>query len=74
MECENYEQTDLTEGHLKTAFMDRDTMKSFESFLLDDVNQCLWRGEVRVSLTPKPFAVLRHLVEQAGRLVINNSQ
>jgi DNA-binding winged helix-turn-helix (wHTH) protein/tetratricopeptide (TPR) repeat protein len=44
-------------------------MKSFGVFRLDVVNQSLWRGETRVSLMPKPFAVLRHLVEHAGRLV-----
>jgi len=44
-------------------------MRSFEPFRLDVVNQCLWRGETRVSLMPKPFAVLRYLVEHPGRLV-----
>ena len=44
-------------------------MKSFLSFRLDDANQCLWRGDTRVSLMPKPFAVLRYLVEHPGRLI-----
>jgi DNA-binding winged helix-turn-helix (wHTH) protein/tetratricopeptide (TPR) repeat protein len=44
-------------------------MKQFHSFRLDVVNQCLWRGEDRVSLTPKAFDVLRYLVEHADRLV-----
>jgi DNA-binding winged helix-turn-helix (wHTH) protein/tetratricopeptide (TPR) repeat protein len=44
-------------------------MRSFDSFRLDVDNQCLWRGETRVSLMPKPFAVLRYLVEHPGRLV-----
>jgi DNA-binding winged helix-turn-helix (wHTH) protein/tetratricopeptide (TPR) repeat protein len=44
-------------------------MKSFQSFRLDEANQCLWYGETRVSLMPKPFAVLRYLVEHAGQLV-----
>jgi DNA-binding winged helix-turn-helix (wHTH) protein/tetratricopeptide (TPR) repeat protein len=44
-------------------------MKSFQPFRLDDINQCLWHGETRVSLMPKPFAVLRYLVDHAGRLV-----
>src|SRR5262245_65282453 len=44
-------------------------MKSFQAFRLDEVNQCLWRGDTRVTLMPKPFAVLRYLVEHAGRLV-----
>jgi DNA-binding winged helix-turn-helix (wHTH) protein/tetratricopeptide (TPR) repeat protein len=44
-------------------------MKQFRSFRLDIVNHCLWRGEDRVSLTPKAFDVLRYLVEHADRLV-----
>src|SRR5581483_10290221 len=43
-----------------------------QAFRLDEVNQCLWRGEARVSLTPKPFAVLRYLVAHAGRLVTHD--
>ena len=44
-------------------------MKQFHPFRLDTVNHCLWRGEERVSLTPKAFDVLRYLVEHADRLV-----
>src|SRR5271157_1373579 len=48
-------------------------MEEFPPFRLDTANQCLWRrgndGEQRVLLTPKAFAVLRHLVAHAGRLV-----
>jgi DNA-binding winged helix-turn-helix (wHTH) protein len=49
-------------------------MKEFPPFRLDFVNQCLWRrgdgaGEQRIALTPKAFAMLRYLVEHAGRLV-----
>jgi DNA-binding winged helix-turn-helix (wHTH) protein/tetratricopeptide (TPR) repeat protein len=44
-------------------------MKSFRAFRLDTVNHCLWRGAERVSLAPKPFDVLRYLVEHADRLV-----
>jgi DNA-binding winged helix-turn-helix (wHTH) protein/tetratricopeptide (TPR) repeat protein len=44
-------------------------MKSFRAFRLDTVNHCLWRGEERVSLAPKPFDVLRYLVAHADRLV-----
>jgi DNA-binding response OmpR family regulator len=52
----------------------RDSGKVFPPFRLDPVNQCLWRnGEAgqdeRLLLTPKAFAVLRCLVEHAGRLV-----
>ncbi len=44
-------------------------MKAFGPFRLDSVNQCLWRGETRITLTPKVFAVLRHLIDHPGRLV-----
>ncbi len=44
-------------------------MKAFGSFSLDTAEQCLWRDGVRIALTPKVFAVLRHLVEHPGRLV-----
>ncbi len=44
-------------------------MKLFRTFRLDTGNQCLWRGEHRVPLTPKAFDVLRYLVEHPGRLV-----
>jgi predicted ATPase/DNA-binding winged helix-turn-helix (wHTH) protein len=44
-------------------------MKSFLSFRLDESNQCLWRGDTRLALMPKPFAVLCYLVNHAGRLV-----
>ncbi|MGH9839341.1 MAG: AAA family ATPase [Blastocatellia bacterium] len=38
-------------------------------FRLDTVNQCLWREEQAIPLTPKAFALLRQLIEQAGQLV-----
>jgi len=44
-------------------------MKAFGPFRLDPINQCLWRGETRITLTPKVFAVLRFLVDHPGRLV-----
>src|SRR5215469_9314486 len=44
-------------------------MSWFAPFRLDVANQALWRGETRVPIMPKPFAVLRYLVEHAGRLV-----
>lgn len=51
-------------------------MVKFHSFRLDPANQCLWqrqdREETRISLTPKAFAVLRYLVQHAGRLVTQN--
>src|SRR6266404_769163 len=47
-------------------------MKSFQSFRLDTANQCLWHGEERVPIPPKAYDVLRHLVENPGRLVTQN--
>ncbi|HZF30904.1 MAG TPA: AAA family ATPase [Gammaproteobacteria bacterium] len=48
-------------------------MIEFPPFRLDLANQCLWRradrGEERLLLRPKAHAILRHLVERAGRLV-----
>src|SRR5271169_3109250 len=45
------------------------TPKLFATFRLDPANQCLWRSEARIPMAPKVFDVLRHLVENAGRLV-----
>jgi predicted ATPase len=47
-------------------------MKQFEDFRLDTANQCLWRGDVQIALPPKPFAVLRYLVENPGRLITHD--
>ena len=44
-------------------------MKQFESFRLDTANECLWKNRVQINLPPKPFAVLRYLVENPGRLI-----
>ena len=44
-------------------------MWHFPPFRLDVRNQCLWRGDERLALMPKPFAVLVYLVEHAGQLV-----
>jgi TolB-like protein/DNA-binding winged helix-turn-helix (wHTH) protein/Flp pilus assembly protein TadD len=44
-------------------------MKCFHSFRLDTADQCLWRGQERVSIPPKAFDVLRYLVENPVRLV-----
>ena len=43
--------------------------KTFGCFRLDPANERLWRGEQPVALRPKPFAVLKHLVEHRGELV-----
>jgi predicted ATPase len=47
-------------------------MKRFECFGLDLANQCLLRGDAPVDLAPKPFALLRYLVENSGRLVTHD--
>lgn len=44
-------------------------MKRFNEFRLDVGQECLWAGNVRLSLTRKAFAVLNCLVENAGRIV-----
>lgn len=44
-------------------------MLSFPPFLLDPVNEQLWRGADLLALRPKTFAVLHHLAAHAGRLV-----
>lgn len=36
---------------------------------LDTANQCVWRDQVSIPLTPKSFTVLRYLMERAGQLV-----
>jgi predicted ATPase len=47
-------------------------MKQFESFGLDTSNECLWHDGAQIALPPKPFAVLRYLVENPGRLITHN--
>lgn len=37
--------------------------------MLDTANQCLWHDGAQIALPPKPFAVLRYLVENPGRLI-----
>jgi DNA-binding winged helix-turn-helix (wHTH) protein len=44
-------------------------MKQFHSFRLDTKDECLWRDGQRLALTRKAFAVLNHLIGQAGHLV-----
>lgn len=44
-------------------------MQTFGAFQLDFVNECLWHNGQRLTLTPRPFAVLRYLVENPRRLV-----
>jgi DNA-binding winged helix-turn-helix (wHTH) protein len=41
----------------------------FEGFILDLSRGCLRAGERQIDLRPKSFAVLRYLLEHAGRLI-----
>jgi DNA-binding winged helix-turn-helix (wHTH) protein len=40
-----------------------------EPVSIDALNAWVWHGTRRLDLAPKAFAVLRYLIEQAGRLV-----
>src|SRR5271166_932895 len=69
--CVQPEQSRPTAGNLSTVSAGS---KLFDPFRLDTVNQCLWRRKVdgeeeRILLKPKVFAILRYLVDHAGRLV-----
>jgi DNA-binding winged helix-turn-helix (wHTH) protein len=41
----------------------------FDRYVLDFDRGCLFLGGAEITLRPKTFAILRHLVENAGRLV-----
>jgi DNA-binding winged helix-turn-helix (wHTH) protein len=45
----------------------------FDHFHLDPQNARLWRGKRLITLTPKAFAVLCHLVAHAGQLVTKDA-
>src|ERR1700691_3711126 len=47
-------------------------MKQFDCFGLDTANQCLLHNGAPIDLPPKPFAVLRYLVENPGRLITHD--
>lgn len=47
-------------------------MKWFECFALDAANECLLREGAPIALPPKPFAVLRYLVDNPGRLITHD--
>jgi predicted ATPase len=47
-------------------------MKRFAGFALDTSNQCLWQNGAQIALAPKPFAVLRYLIENPGRLITHD--
>lgn len=42
---------------------------SFGPFRFDEINECLWRGSQAIPLRPKPFSVLKYLIEHQGILV-----
>lgn len=47
-------------------------MKQFERFALDTANECLWHEGQQIPLASKPFAVLRYLVDNPGRLITHD--
>ena len=47
-------------------------MQQFGTYRLDLRNECVWCGERQLSLTPRPFSVLRYLVENPQRLVTHD--
>src|ERR1700750_725175 len=47
-------------------------MKRFGCVQLDAANECLWCDGQQVPLAPKPFSVLRYLVENPQRLVTHD--
>jgi predicted ATPase len=47
-------------------------MKQFGCFRIDAQNELLWRDGKPVPLAPKPFAVLRYLVESPQRLITHD--
>src|SRR5262249_12543477 len=49
--------------------MPDELLRHFGSFALDVGNERLWRGTELVPLRPKPFLLLRYLVEHADRMV-----
>src|ERR1700751_6274184 len=44
-------------------------MRQFGTFRLDLRNECVSTGDEQLTLTPRPFSVLRYLVENPQRLV-----
>ncbi len=47
-------------------------MKQFAAFRLDTGNECLWHDGVQIALPPRPFMVLRYLVENPARLITHD--
>jgi predicted ATPase len=44
-------------------------MKQFGPFQFDPQNECLWHDGLQICVKPKPFSVLRYLIENPQRLV-----
>ena len=42
---------------------------TFGDFRLDPTNECLWQGGQAITLRPKAYRVLQHLVDRPGQLV-----
>ena len=51
-------------GHMKPARAGK-----LPAVRIEAANEWAWCGEQRLALMPRAFAVLRHLVEHAGRLI-----
>jgi predicted ATPase len=47
-------------------------MQKFGDFQFDSANDCLWHFGKRLTITPRPFAVLRYLVENPQRIVTHD--
>jgi DNA-binding winged helix-turn-helix (wHTH) protein/predicted ATPase len=54
---------------MKTRVNRTPRLRVIESVQVDVTNQCLWRGNRRIDLRPKDYAVLRYLTERSGQLV-----
>jgi predicted ATPase/DNA-binding winged helix-turn-helix (wHTH) protein len=62
----------LKEGNGALGRVGAGGMKEFASFRLDTANECLWREGVQIALPPRPYKVLRYLVENPGRLITHD--
>src|SRR5271166_3805396 len=47
-------------------------MRQFGIYRLDLQNECLWQADKQLKLTPRPFSVLRYLVDNPQRLVTHD--
>src|SRR5271166_7048029 len=47
-------------------------MRQFGIYRLDLQNECLWQADKQLKLTPRPFSVLRYLVENPQRLITHD--